>query len=1534
MSFAWAENENWNFSESQRWIGDSAEGSVEFCKEKSIRWDSPQLGFDINQDSIDDFMVAISCYQGEAPQDGGKHNLKVRAAWKMYCSSDKEHYDCTQEIFQSDVIEVTAVSPDVPLGNDGGGNPYLHVMEKPRDLNNDGFPEFWYAVNRDDGREGFDFSDESDYAMLESYCGPQPTKDSWLWDCTRKSIQTMLISNSDGTYQIKQMPWGVQNTQAVLILPNSIGTFDVWALIYGPHKVARYIDGKFIDVTTEYEQDPLWDKITLGNPYAKAFSHDGSFYVAKADIPRDYRPDWAMDIDNSGFILLEYRVGEGFSVSDVFTPKEDETFFYSLAQGDSVQTRFGTMIKDVPVFDPRWHFFNFEILDNSKEPVLIVQSEAFTQAGNAFKASFDSEIIYSIGDKFSTRSTKETIWGGYSAVEGFYIRNGKLVARSEEIVAGNGINSADFKQFVDIDSDGFIDSIVVSGEGRPSAFINNGSGTLEKVFLGDMFPDLFRDSDYWELTEDHNIAGWGAALYPFYSPDKLDLLYWTKGYQFRIPSYLPDDYEFSPGDIVLTEGKVNISQVKKFSVTEQHTLFETCVVNGYFGKDGFQLPCSMGIPFPNDSEIDSDGDGVVDSQDELRLDAAESMDTDNDGIGNNADNDDDNDGVLDASDAFPRDGTETADFDLDGIGNNADTDDDNDGIADANDPYPYNANHDSDGDGVNNSEDAFPQNNLYSSDSDQDGMPDAWEMLFGLDPNDASDAISDEDLDGANALAEFLANSTPSLSLDVDGNGRFDALTDGLLVLRSLFGLTDSALINGAVASDATITDPKIIASNILAMGTQLDIDNNGSIDALTDGLIILRYLFGLRGDVMISSVIANDAERTDVAELEGHLKGISSSNLQPPLFTTWAEYRVREGQLAIGKVSATDADTVDSLISFSINSSEISITQDGELSFVSVPDVETKSIYSAVVTATDGENSSSQEIQISIKYGYEYADHWDSHLENLNKIRAVYTNEIGFNLDEIWFKSLSIPKTRFSTSREDYYLSDPNFSGSVGFDTWFTSDDKTYFYSCNWVPRKKSEGGIKVFEYINGEFSGLIYKEIEGCNHPFSIKNTDGSFQHIFLGIDEGKIPFGEVPIGPTYTFDLSTKQFTDIDLRIGSHGQYVFDYEKDGDQDIITNDYGNLVSDGNPFILRNDGPNEFQVVTVPMPDYEDSGRILYGTMSAAAFYDQEYLKVVYTDFNVSNKPDNEWGIELNRNVVVTYAPTTFDIIDVTQLPVPYSEANFQNIEPFTPGFLNGNGISHDVRSTPIDIDYDGDIDIIIGSQVYGENISLPQILINNDGIFQDETSSRLFNWMYATGSMHRWDFADVNDDGYLDIITKDGCIGVYTDVEGGIVDVKPYGCERKVAVNDGTGHFIAVIEPTQIMQVFEDREFKIGVIPPIFGMNSDKEISWVSMDGKGCNGCYADGNWEIFYTKLDKPLSTGPAGMDPSIVGEPGFNEFYYLLHHPDVRAAILDGKYENGLEHYLAAGKDLGYAANAKGTTHIVVESYGVNPSYSIN
>ena len=79
---------------------------------------------------------------------------------------------------------------------------------------------------------------------------------------------------------------------------------------------------------------------------------------------------------------------------------------------------------------------------------------------------------------------------------------------------------------------------------------------------------------------------------------------------------------------------------------------------------------------------DADGDFRPDIDDAFPLDPLEWLDTDNDGVGNNADTDDDGDGVEDASDAFPLDPAETLDTDNDGVGNNADTDDDDDGVED------------------------------------------------------------------------------------------------------------------------------------------------------------------------------------------------------------------------------------------------------------------------------------------------------------------------------------------------------------------------------------------------------------------------------------------------------------------------------------------------------------------------------------------------------------------------------------------------------------------------------------------------------------------------------------------------------------------------------------------------------------------------------------------------------------------------------------------------------------------------------------
>lgn len=74
---------------------------------------------------------------------------------------------------------------------------------------------------------------------------------------------------------------------------------------------------------------------------------------------------------------------------------------------------------------------------------------------------------------------------------------------------------------------------------------------------------------------------------------------------------------------------------------------------------------------------------------------------------------------------------------------------------------PADANSDPDNDGLTNLQEYQHGTDPNNPDTDSDGMPEGWEVTYGLNPN-ANDAASDKDNDGFSNLQEYQSGSNPS----------------------------------------------------------------------------------------------------------------------------------------------------------------------------------------------------------------------------------------------------------------------------------------------------------------------------------------------------------------------------------------------------------------------------------------------------------------------------------------------------------------------------------------------------------------------------------------------------------------------------------------------------------------------------------------------------------------------------------------------------------------------------------------------------
>ena len=91
--------------------------------------------------------------------------------------------------------------------------------------------------------------------------------------------------------------------------------------------------------------------------------------------------------------------------------------------------------------------------------------------------------------------------------------------------------------------------------------------------------------------------------------------------------------------------------------------------------------------------------------------------------------------------------------------------------------------------------------------------------------------------------------------------------------LDSMTGLTDAALTGNATAPNATRSAPADIVRWLNGIRPLLDLDGNGTTDALTDGAIATRYLNGVRGPSLVAGAVGAGATRTTPEQIEAYIQ-------------------------------------------------------------------------------------------------------------------------------------------------------------------------------------------------------------------------------------------------------------------------------------------------------------------------------------------------------------------------------------------------------------------------------------------------------------------------------------------------------------------------------------------------------------------------------------------------------------------------------------------------------------------------------------
>ena len=499
-------------------------------------------------------------------------------------------------------------------------------------------------------------------------------------------------------------------------------------------------------------------------------------------------------------------------------------------------------------------------------------------------------------------------------------------------------------------------------------------------------------------------------------------------------------------------------------------------------------------------------------------------------------------------------------------------------------------------------------------------------------------------------------------------------------------------------------------------------------------------------------------------------------------------------------------------------------------------------------------------------------------------------------------FTNLEVDYSKFEFSSEvgpKYELTE-GYTGMVYYGNYgdVTGDGKPDMVISGWtVNTGNSSGRIFILEIDPKEgITDIQWTENEGTAAPW-VEDFDGD------GVDEiMSIGFYDFPVAPAPTiyFDNGLDNGKLIGPSIDSHESSLVDYDNDGDLDVVAIAYNNV----NGLISLYENTGDGFVHSYLPKDMES----YFATGSSIEYADLDgdgQGEFIVGDFA------GDGGIailKLNNDDTFYNSPDWRKVLEIR----PYFEQSvFDGINSIfsssNPSATEDDIIklrSHDIVLKAIDIDLDGDLDILNSTSIWHDSQSLGvlQILINDgSGNFSDETDERLWNYSLAAEASHDLVFIDINNDGFLDIFTPEaGGNSTFHELGAG-VDKANFNEGNTILLNDGTGHFLQIMfAPFSQKGTFkEDGHFYPNKWYPI--IHSDGSLGYVNLDNGWTN--YPNGEYDLFnYAHFDQTLYTGPKFVNPAEYGAAGFNEFYVLRNNPDVQEMVNDGTYGSALEWYL--------------------------------